>query len=406
MEPLRILVVDDDPDKLTRVLSCLRQDSDRHSDQIDTAHNANEARRYLKENQYDLLILDIALPDRAEDAPTPSGGIKLLEEVLERDSFLKPREVVGLTAFSEVLENAGRRFAEDLWLVIHFDPTSDNWAEQLNRKLKYIRLAKRNSPIPEYGCHLCIVTALQSPEFKAVLEVPWNWRQWESSNDPAIYYEGHFDRNKTNHKVFASCASRMGMTASAILATKMIQALRPRYIAMCGILAGANDEASFGDVVAVDPCWDWGSGKYYVNENKHQFAPAPYQLAVNSFIRSKLSLMASSAAVMDEIRNNWKGSAVESVLKLHIGPVASGASVLADEQMTKSVGGQHRKLIGIEMESYAIFAAADEAPLPQPKAFSIKSISDFAGMAKNDEHHAYAAYTSATALRIFVERYL
>lgn len=91
---------------------------------------------------------------------------------------------------------------------------------------------------------------------------------------------------------------------------------------------------------------------------------------------------------------------------MYIGPVASGAAVLGDSEMAESIVRQQRKLIGIEMESYGVFAAADESPLPQPKAFSIKSVSDFADSGKGDSYQKYAAYTSSAALRVFVERFL
>lgn len=91
---------------------------------------------------------------------------------------------------------------------------------------------------------------------------------------------------------------------------------------------------------------------------------------------------------------------------MHIGPVASGASVLEDQKIADSIVQQHRKLIGIEMEGYAVLASAEEAPLPQPKAFVIKSVCDFADTEKNDEYREYAAYTSAAVLKVFVERYL
>ena len=57
------------------------------------------------------------------------------------------------------------------------------------------------------------------------------------------------------------------------------------------------------------------------------------------------------------------------------------------------------------MEAYGVFAAADEAPLPIPQAFALKSIVDFADKRKADLQQAYAAYTSANALKHFVENY-
>ena len=58
---------------------------------------------------------------------------------------------------------------------------------------------------------------------------------------------------------------------------------------------------------------------------------------------------------------------------------------------------QHRKLTGIDMETYGVYSAADEAPLPQPSVFALKSVCDFADERKNDDFQAYAAYTSAEA---------
>jgi nucleoside phosphorylase len=91
---------------------------------------------------------------------------------------------------------------------------------------------------------------------------------------------------------------------------------------------------------------------------------------------------------------------------MHLGPVASGASVVADPSFLEEVKLQHRKLLGVEMEAYGVLAAAEESPLPQPKAFSIKSVCDFGDENKNDQFQHYAAFTSASALKIFVERYL
>jgi len=51
-------------------------------------------------------------------------------------------------------------------------------------------------------------------------------------------------------------------------------------------------------------------------------------------------------------------------------------------------------------------AACEDALLPQPKAFSLKAVCDFANAAKGDNHQAHAAFTSAAALQIFVERFL
>lgn len=75
--------------------------------------------------------------------------------------------------------------------------------------------------------------------------------------------------------------------------------------------------------------------------------------------------------------------------------MASGAAVIADGDRTKEIGDQHRQLLAIDMESYAVFAAATEAPEPRPTAISLKSICDFGDGNKDDRYQRYATYTSA-----------
>ena len=406
---IKILVVEDDTVKLARVRHCLTEASggDAAGIEIDDALDARTAKQLLRQNRYDLMVLDIALPERRGEEATPHGGIELLAEVLRRDIYTTPQHIVGLTAFDEVLEEAGRRFADDLWLVIKYDPRSEEWANRLTRKIQHILLAARSADSPrDFASDLCIVAALQEPELSSVLQLPWQWSEMLVPNDPTIYHQAEAPREKGAWKVYAACSPRMGMTAAAILSMKMIQTFRPRYLAVVGILAGMKGECALGDIVAADPSWDWGSGKQHVKDGAPVFSAAPHQISVNSSIRSKLSWMAQQREVLDEIRRAWPGEDPATPLKMHVGPVASGAAVLEDPNYTELIKTQHRKLVGIDMETYAVLAAADECPLPQPKAFSLKSVCDFADPAKGDSVRKYAAYTSAAALRVFVERYL
>ena len=80
-------------------------------------------------------------------------------------------------------------------------------------------------------------------------------------------------------------------------------------------------------------------------------------------------------------------------LSMHIGPVASGAAVIADSSLLDAVKGQHRRLLAIEMKAYGVLAAVEESTQPQPAGFVIKSVCDFAN-------------ESALALQHFVEEYL
>jgi nucleoside phosphorylase/CheY-like chemotaxis protein len=407
---MRLLVVEDDQEKLRRVVLCLR-DAGLEDEQVEIARDLNSAKRLLRSRSFDLLILDIALPESAGTSPSKDAGIKFLDELFSRDVYIRPREIIGLTGYVDVLTRAGDRFREDLWTVLFYEPSSDDWIEHLQRKVRYIALASRdkdrNEAPPGYESHLCVLTALASPELAAVLELPWHWEKLERSNDATIYHVGRFERGGETFKVVGAAAPRMGMPAAAVLSMKMIEAFRPRYLAITGILAGLRGQCNVGDVIVADPSWDYGNGKRAFKDGISSFLPSPHQIPLDAFLRSKLAYMSQDVKLLDEIRRSWSGRpAVKNVLTMRIGPVASGAAVLTDPSVTSEVVAQHRKLIGLEMESYGVFAAASECTLPQPKVFSIKSVCDFADESKDDDWQAYASYTSVQALRAFMEQYL
>jgi nucleoside phosphorylase/CheY-like chemotaxis protein len=373
---------------------------------VTVAYTALDARRRIKDITYDLLVLDIALPERPELPTSAEAGLELLREICERPSFNKPKQIVGLTAYPDAFERAAPLFERELWLVIHYDASSVEWSEQLERKVRYLLLSELNRQVIEYRCDLCILTALPSPEFSAVLDLPWNWQLLNLDSDVVIFHEGSFERNGSQHRVIAGCAPREGMTAAAVLATKMIQTFRPRYLAMTGIAAGLRGVANAGDILVGDPVWDYGSGKWAVRGSEEVFEVAPHQIPLNTALRVRLQHMSSQPDLLEQIRTKWRGPRPQTALRMIIGPIGSGSAVRADTRAGSDVRAQHRKAVGIEMEAYGVMAAAYDAPVPEVRAFVMKSVCDFADHTKSDEHQAYAAYTSAAALQTFAERFL
>ncbi len=404
---VNVLVVEDDAEKLRRVLVCLLGVPGINRDSVADARDVNTAKHLLRERRFDLLILDVVLPERPDELPNHNAGISLLQELLARDIYFVPGQIVGLTALQDAFNAAAPRFEEVMLQVIRYDATSNEWIDRLQRVARRVVSSKRSpTEVHLHNYDLCVITALAAPELEAVLALPWGWEAIESPADPTPYYKGSFEAAGSRRTVVAAAAPRMGMTASAVLATKMLMTFRPRYLAMAGILAGVEGQCEFGDIVVADPSWDYESGKRTVRDEQPFFAATPYQIPLDPFLRGKLARLAQDGAAMDAIRRGWLGSPRPTVLTMRLGPVASGAAVIEDPAITTEIKFQHRKTIGVEMETYGVLVAADECPTPQPKAFSIKSVCDFADPRKNDDHQKYAAYTSAAALRLFVERYL
>jgi nucleoside phosphorylase/CheY-like chemotaxis protein len=405
---IKILIVEDNREKLQKLSQSLSDIQD--AADVISVMDAHNARLQLRNTAFDLLILDVAIPTRIDRDVERVGGLELLEELFDRDIYKIPTHIIGVTAYSDILKEVSGRFSSKALTLLYFDPGSDEWKHALRARVRHIIGSKESTDAVQYGCYLAVVCALETPELASVLQLDWNWEQITVPNDFSIYYKGNVTRRpevqSSRETVYAAAATRMGMPAAALIASKLITIFRPRYLAMTGITAGVPGKTRLGDVIAADPSWDWGSGKWIMQGKELAFMPAPHQLGIDPEIRSKLKLMRNDHAALSRIRNSWPADLPENELKLHIGPLASGASVLADGSIAQMIRDQHRELVGIEMETYGVFAAAEECATPRPRVFSLKSVVDFADSAKNDRFTKYAAYTSAKTMCHFVENYL
>ncbi|MBA1133665.1 hypothetical protein H0O44_23950, partial [Escherichia coli] len=84
----------------------------------------------------------------------------------------------------------------------------------------------------------------------------------------------------------------------------------------------------------------------------------------------------------------------EHELQLIVGPMASGASVIEDVDIVKTIKSSNRDVIAVEMEAYGVMASVNIAAELPAKVIVIKSVCDFANLNKNNDWQKYAAYTS------------
>jgi nucleoside phosphorylase len=253
---------------------------------------------------------------------------------------------------------------------------------------------------------LGIICALNTPELSSVRQLNWSWDKFQIAGDDTVYYKGGITKRGQPRSVIAAATARMGLTAASILAMKMMSNFRPEFLAIVGITAGIPGKVKFGDVIAADPSWSYDNGKWIIDNGEPAFMAAPHQLPLDPSVRSKLIQMSEDHLTLSQIKHAWQGDSPDHELSLVVGPLASGSSVLSDDVTKDRVIKQHRELLGIEMETYSVFAAAEQAPYPRPIAFSLKSVVDFADGNKDDRYQKYAAHTSAQALRHFVENLL
>ena len=398
---MNILVVDDSDRKIDRIRAALVSGG-ASTDQIHIAKSGMEARRSLSRIQYDLLVLDIALPMYTGDEPDKRGGIKLLEEISERENLRLPLSVVGLTGFPDLYAEFGEQFHSRLWTLDYFDSSDIGWLERLKAKVSYVLARSQEVARESYETDLCVVTALRTPELSALRSLDWNWGDALSLDEVGFYYEGAVNISGKDYSVIAATAPRMGMVSSALLTQKMISRFRPRLMCMVGICAGVKGRCEIGDVLIADPAWDWQMGKYELGG----FSFAPHQIDLSVQIGERFIQLGEDRDFWYNLHGNYEDAKPSNVPTVRVGPVASGSAVLADDKVVSRIREQHRQLLGVEMEIYGVYAAAKYATNPETAVFGIKSVVDFADENKSDEYQRYAAHVSANVLEKYCSLYL
>lgn len=402
---MRILLVDDGGNKAKALRTYLGNDPQFSKVELVDVDTGFEARRIMRAQSFDILILDILLPWRSSDTPSAEGSLKLLDSVVEDDTLQAPRQVVGLSADVDAAAAASDRFKAYTWTVLHFDETGTSWLEALGASIVYMTL--QGSKQASYETDVLVMSALRDPEMDAVHRLPWSWKPEEPLDDVTFVRRGSFMSNGTSYNVVTAVADRMGMVSAAVLATKAISLCRPRYCVMIGICAGLKDETRLGDVILADPAWDYQSGKRIKEtDGTHSFKIDPHHLPVSPVIKSRVKQLALDKQLLAAIRQDRDDDPGHD-LRLLPGPMATGSAVITDPDIVAEIKNhQSRKVVAIEMEAYGLALAANQAGAPKPTAFILKGVSDFADEKKDDSKQRYAAYASAKVMQAFFERYM
>ncbi|WP_411679606.1 hypothetical protein [Clostridium thailandense] len=255
--------------------------------------------------------------------------------------------------------------------------------------------------------HLAVIVALDD-ELEPVKSLLSDCDEiYDDEDESTIYYKGRFKKDGKSINVVAAQSIQMGMTAAATLSMKLIYKFQPKYLAMTGIAAGVkNSERNFGDILVADQTYDYGSGKMLKEDETEKFIPAPQPIPILPGLKAKFQRFKKDYPIMGDIKHKFQGKKPSSELTIHIGPVGSGAAVVANNTLISRIRENNGKLIGIEMETYAVYFAATHCIGTPPKVFSMKSIVDFADQFKGDEYREYACYTSAKCLYEFCFSYL
>lgn len=391
---IKILIVDDEYEKVGDIKQVLDNGSP-NVFAIDHVTTAVAARKAMLENEYELVLLDLNLPNAVGSPPTPNGGLQLFD-LIKLDSKVRlPADVIFVTAREELIESASQDVQRRGGVLVQYGVGNDNWRGVLSGRAEYAKIRRSRESVER--ADVAIITALRTPELSAVLDLDYDWKSLRVDGDPINYHRGQIDVGGASLRVVAASAQRKGMPSSAALAARMELLFRPKYLFMLGICAGRRGKTNYGDVIVADPAWDWGSGKSAVNDvGSRVFMAAPHQSQLRPMVAQAAVELAQDDSLISRILARWRQDVPQGRLAVRVGPMASGASVVSDNSTVGEIAVAQRDLLAVDMEAYAVMAACEYVSVASVTPVVIKSVCDFADPEKGDDWQAYASFTSAS----------
>lgn len=386
---MEVLLVDDQYEEKVRRVA--RAVSSVPGLSLTHASSIRDAVKIIKDRFIDLLVVDLQIPSELGEDVEQAGGRKLLEYLLLNKELTLPGKVLGITSHQESFDECSVFFRSNGWVLL-LDPDEEVLQQYMSAQSKY--------GLRQSFYDVAILTALEHTEMEAVLSLPYQFESIVFADDITCYYSGFIPMaDGSKRSVIACSAPRMGLSASASLATKVALRFQPKVMAMVGIAAAVRGEAKIGDILVADPSWDWGSGKLTIRDGSARFLSDPQQVPLNPKISSRIKSLAVQRTYLDDIYQKYTGpNRPDHRISVVVGPVASGAVVLEDPSTVELIKSQNRKTVGVEMEAYGLMSAIHYLGERGPKSIVVKSVCDFADPEKNNNWQAYAAYTSAQYL--------
>lgn len=399
---IRILFVDDDNERARELTAMLDEYCIQHMS--DYATSRDTALRLLSCNQYDLVVVDIILPDNmAKVSLSKYAGKDILNDICYDRKIITPLYVLGITSDNDTY-NAVKDFFDSKFVPLTmWEIDNTFWKEHFISKIKYIeKLSNKYKPVNVNKADVVIIATVDD-EYRALNSLPIEWEDYIIDNEPLICSKSViriFDNDKT---VFRVKLPEMGMSAASHTTTKIIDLFEPDTIVMTGICGGNKDEVGLGDIIVAEKTWDYGSGKIKKDENGEAvLSIAPNQINIDSKLKIEIE---RTTEIVNDLSVSWnKNRNDNKVSRVKIGALASGSSVLANIDIIKNIKDtQFRKLLGIDMETYGVyFACANQGK--DIKYVSIKAVSDLADEHKDDSYHEYSSSISAMYIYELIKR--
>lgn len=408
---IKVLIVDDLDSKIQSIRKVLVERCQIADDQIDDANSISSGVNALAAKQYQLLVLDLVLPQFDGDQPEEKGGLSLLKDINDNPSVNLPVHIICLTEYAEIIKDNQKEFDQLLVSSVVKHEGDTDWVNQLAESVNYT-IKLHNHLVDYYGnkdvYDMGVICALQE-EFDQMLIAfgEGKWKTFQCDNLPYQFKTCIINtESMSDLHIIAACAGGAGMVPTSIISTIMYNTFHVKQLFMTGYTGGMmSNDIGLGDILISTAVQNYPVGKVVDTEEgdvkllkEMQQIPVNAQLInmVSDFVadvdvESKLNAKIKRQNLQVNERDNYKVECAPTVCV----PFVLSSSIVQDELKK-----DNRKTLGIDMEGFALYYCAHQL---SKQALWIKGVSDMANKEKDDKYHKTCAFGSAFLLQQFLK---
>lgn len=295
------------------------------------------------------------------------------------------------------MQKTGESNVETAQLSQNSNSTTES--QPIQRVQSFSEESNDNTPLNEEKKCIVILCAVEDEWLNA--EEVFGIQEVRSQTDLLRKYGFRYKHCKHNEQdIYIVRIQQTGMAPAASIAASAILAFRPKLIAMTGVCGGREDKTELGDIVVTTQTFDYEAGK--IEKDKKRDRPKPKSIS-EDFRIAIAEINASIKELLPCIPSTKTQNTVGLRLKIHLGEMASGSSVVCNKDKINELTEKHDDVRGVDMEAYGVAYAADRM---HTTWLVIKGIQDFGDGNKNKTEKFYrqcSAYASALLLQTYID---
>lgn len=406
---MRVLVVHDREAVRDQLVEIVKTEAG-NGVHVEAANDFVSAHRQLSANIFDLMIIDLTLPHiHGRGEADYSTADRLLQELFGTDGLNCPGDIVGITKDPAALTSIANNIGPHLMGIIEEDDNG-GWKQRVQDAVAYARRASETRLISlnsQFWYDAAIVTALDK-------ELAPHLERFE--HEPAKHFVGarefgFRDNGGAMRRGVMFAIGKSGQASAASYTQSILSYYRPKIALMSGFCGGIKaKKVNIGDLIVFESALDWDYGKWQevgqtdgeqtVKETVFNSRPDPVSIAgepVHLIGRDMVSNgLKDKSALLKKFGVLEKGSLQD--FTVHLGPVASGSAVVANDEIVGKIRGLNESIVGVDMESFGFYYACRRTHVRKPAFVCMKAVADHSNGNKGDEYHATCSEISANAV--------